>query len=108
MTYVWVAVGVVLGGCSQRPHMAPFAMPKHVEDVRARLLVYIPEGRDIEGAREWMREHGFSCDAPMESATDSRAHVCRASSAPPDAGYRNWNIVLFERGGRLADVQAHE
>jgi hypothetical protein len=43
----------------------------------------------------------------MSSATDARAHVCRAeATAPPDAGWRQWTIVLYERGGRLADVSA--
>ena len=89
------------------PKMEPFAMPKSVEDVRARLLVYIPEGREIGEARAWMREHGFACDAPLPSATDAHAHVCRAdASVVPDAGWRNWTIVLYERKGRLADVSA--
>ena len=100
-------VALLICACSG-PKLAPFSMPKNIEDLRMRLLVHIPEGREIEGARGWMREHGFACEAPMESATDSRAHVCRAASAPPDAGYRNWTIVLFARRGRLADVQAHE
>ena len=99
---------LLLCGCPQRPKMPPFAMPRNIEDVRAKLLVYIPEGREIDGAREWMREHGFACDAPMESATDSHAHVCHAAAPPPDAGYRSWTIVLYERRGRLADVQARQ
>lgn len=93
--------------CSQ-PDRGGFAMPKNVEDVRARLLVAIPEGREIEGARRWMREHGFVCDPPMESATDSRAHVCHGRAPSRDAGSRALTIVLFERRGRLADVEAHE
>ncbi len=91
------------------PKMQPFSMPKSVEDVRARLLVYIPEGREIGEARAWMREHGFTCDAPMPSATDAHAHVCHADpSAPADAGWRTWTIVLYERKGRLADVSARK
>ena len=86
--------------------MAPFALPKNVEDVRARLLVYIPEGREIDGARDFMREHGFACDAPLPSATDAHAHLCRADAAHADAGWSGWTVVLYERGGRLADVQA--
>jgi hypothetical protein len=89
--------------------MEPFAMPKYVEDVRAKLLVYIPEGREIGEARDWMRQHGFACDPPMPSATDAHAHVCRAdSSVAPDAGWRTWTIVLYERQGRLADVSARK
>lgn len=99
-------IALALIGC-KGPTRAPFAWPKNAEDVRARLLVYVPEGREIEGARQWMGEHGFACDAPMSSATDARAHVCRAeAAAPPDAGWRQWTIVLYERGGRLADVSA--
>ncbi len=89
------------------PTRAPFSWPKNAEDVRARLLVYVPEGREIEGARQWMREHGFACDAPLPSATEAHAHVCHAEAgAPADAGWRGWTVVLYERGGRLADVSA--
>ena len=89
------------------PKREPFAWPKNVEDVRSRLLVYVPEGRDIEGARGWMAEHGFTCDPAMPSATDAHAHVCHSqASAPPDAGWRRWTVVLYERRGRLADVSA--
>ena len=95
---------LLLTACA--PELPPFAMPKHAEDVRARLLVYIPEGRDIASARGWMRDHGFACDPPLPSATDAHAHVCHAADAPPDAGWRKWTIVLYERRGRLADVQA--
>src|SRR5438067_1185930 len=73
---------------------------------RAWPLVHIPEGRDIEGARGWMRDHGFDCDKPLPSATDAHAHVCRADSAHADAGWVRWTVVLYERRGRLADVQA--
>jgi hypothetical protein len=90
-------------GCSQ-PKLREFAMPTNIEDLRARLLVYIPEGRDIAGARQWMSQHGFHCDDPLPSATEARAHVCRAIAV--DAGWSNWSIFLFERAGRLADVQA--
>ncbi len=96
---------LLLAACSA-PKMAPFALPKNVEDVRARLLVYIPEGREIDGARDFMREHGFACDAPLPSATDAHAHLCRADAAHADAGWSRWTVVLYERGGRLADVQA--
>jgi len=89
------------------PTRAPFTWPKNVEDVRAWLLVYVPEGRDIEGARQWMHEHGFACEAPLASATEAHAHVCRAEpGAPADAGWRGWTVVLYERSGRLADVSA--
>jgi hypothetical protein len=94
-------------GCAacSGPKREPFSWPKNIEDARARLLVYIPEGREIEGARQWMREHGFSCDPPLPSATDAHAHVCRAdATAPADAGWRGWTVVLYERRGRLADV----
>ena len=80
-------------------------MPRNIEDARGRLLVAIPEGREIEGARRWMREHGFRCDEPMPSAADAHAHLCKPSAAPEDAGWRNWTVVLLERKGRLADVQ---
>ena len=94
----------IAASCSG-PKREPFSWPANIEDARARLLVYIPEGREIEGARQWMREHGFACDEPLPSATDARAHVCQADAgAPADAGFRKWTIVLYERGGRLADV----
>lgn len=99
-------LALALIACSG-PTRAPFAWPRNVEDARARLLVYVPEGREIEGARQWMREHGFACEAPLPSATDAHAHVCRAEAATPaDAGWRGWTVVLYERGGRLADVSA--
>jgi len=95
---------LALAGC-KGPVRPPFAWPKNAEDVRARLLVYVPEGREIEGARQWMGEHGFACEAPLPSATDAHAHLCRArADAPADAGWRSWTVVLYERGGRLADV----
>jgi hypothetical protein len=90
-------------GCTQ-PKLREFAMPRNIEDLRARLLVYIPEGREIAGARQWMAEHGFRCDPPLPSATEARAHVCHATVA--DAGWSGWSVFLFERQGRLADVQA--
>src|SRR5712671_6015321 len=84
------------------PRKEPFSWPRNLEDVRARLLVYIPEGREIDGARQWMSEHAFACDSPLPSATDARAHVCRAApGAPADAGWRKWTVVLYERRGRL-------
>ena len=89
------------------PKREPFAWPKNAEDARARLLVYIPEGREIEGARQWMAEHAFACDPPLPSATDAHAHICRPEAgAPADAGWRTWTVVLYERRGRLADVSA--
>jgi len=89
------------------PKRPEFSWPRNVEDVRARLLVYIPEGREIGEARQWMREHGFDCDEPLPSATEARAHLCHASAtAPADAGWRRWTVVLYERGGRLAEVSA--
>ena len=99
-------LALALIACSG-PKRPPFSWPKNAEDVRARLLVYIPEGREIAEARQWMREHGFACDEPLPSATDARAHICKAdATAPPDAGWRSWTIVLYERRGRLADVSA--
>ena len=100
------ALVLALAACSG-PKRPPFAWPRNVEDVRAYLLVYVPEGREIGEARGWMREHGFACEAPLPSATDAHAHVCRADAgAPADAGWRGWTVVLYERGGRLADVSA--
>ena len=97
---------LALFACSG-PKREPFAWPKNVEDARAKLLVYIPEGREIEGARQWMAEHAFTCDPAMPSATDAHAHVCHAAAAAPaDAGWRGWTVVLYERRGRLADVEA--
>lgn len=99
-------LALVLIACSG-PTRPPFSWPRNVEDVRARLLVYVPEGREIGGARQWMGEHGFVCEAPLQSATDARAHLCHAgASAPADAGWRRWTVVLYERRGRLADVSA--
>jgi hypothetical protein len=102
----FLALAAVLVACTE-PVQPAFVMPKNIEDARARLLVRIPEGRDIAGARQWMTEHGFVCDPPMPSAADAHAHVCRAPEAttPADAGWRNWTVELFERKGRLADLQ---
>ena len=96
------ALALSLCACTA-PAERDFAMPRQAEDLRARLLAAIPEGRDLPGALQWMQQHGFSCDPPLPSATDARAHVCRA--AAPDASWSKWTVVLFERRGRLADVQ---
>lgn len=80
-------------------------MPGNIEDARARFLTAIPEGREIAEARQWMKEHGFICDAPMPSATDAHAHICHAAAAPADGGWRSWTIILYERSSRVADVQ---
>ena len=105
---LWMRAATLLlvAACTE-PVQPAFVMPKNIEDARARLLVRIPEGREIAGARAWMSEHGFVCDAPMPSAADAHAHVCRASEAttPADAGWRSWTVELFERKGRLADLQ---
>jgi hypothetical protein len=98
-----ILLALALASCTD-PRREPFAWPRNIEDARARLLVYIPEGRGIEGAREWMREHHFNCDPPLPSATDARAHICHAAGAPADAGWSAWTVVLYERRGRLADV----
>jgi hypothetical protein len=106
-TRLLLAIGALhaLAGCTD-PIEPAFVMPKSIEDARGRLLVGIPEGRKIAGARSWMSEHGFVCEPPMPSAADAHAHLCRASeNAPADAGFRAWTIVLLERKGRLADVQ---
>ena len=97
----------VLAACSG-PKREPFSWPASIEDARARLLVYIPEGREIAGARQWMGEHGFSCDEPLPSATEARAHICHAAPGGTDAGWQRWTIVLYERNGRLADVSARK
>ena len=99
-----VLVAAALASCSG-PRKEPFSWPANIEDARARLLVHIPEGREIDQAHQWMRDHGFQCDPPLPSATDARAHICRATpGAPADAGWRQWTVVLYERQGRLADV----
>jgi hypothetical protein len=99
-----VHLALAVAACSG-PKREPFSWPRNIEDVRARLLVYIPEGRQIEGARHWMGDHGFACDPALPSATHARAHVCRAGAdTPADAGWRKWTVVLYERQGRLADV----
>lgn len=91
--------------CSD-PVQTPFKMPKNIDDARGRLLVRIPEGRDIAGARQWMAEHGYVCEPAMPSATDAHAHLCHAQpSTPADAGWRAWTVTLVERRGRLADLQ---
>lgn len=112
-------LAVLAVACSDPPQR-PFVMPKNIEDARGRLLTTIPEGRDIAGARQWMRDHGFACSPPVPwtgadgkspadtAATPGFAHVCHAeATAPPDAGWRRWSIVLIERKARLADVQVH-
>jgi len=98
-----ILAAVALASCSG-PRREPFSWPRNVEDVRARLLVYIPEGSEIDRARSWMRDQRFECDPPPPSATDARAHICHAVGAPADAGWRGWTVVLYERSGRLADV----
>ena len=92
------AILIALFACSDPP-ARPFVLPGNIEDLRARLLVAIPEGRDIAGARSWMRAHDFTCEAPLPSATDAHATVCRLAG-------RSWTVVLIERNGRLQDVQA--
>ena len=74
-----------------------FVVPKNPEDVRGRLLTLV-EGHTIDDARALFQRHGIPCDAPLPSATDARAHVCH----PPD---RAWHLVLYERNGRVQDVQ---
>jgi hypothetical protein len=88
------------------PVEKPFSMPHDIDDLRARLLQAIPEGRDIDGARGWMRKHGFRCEEPLPSATEAHATVCRPREPPADAGYRAWTVILYDRNGRLADVLA--
>ncbi|MFN2548454.1 MAG: hypothetical protein ABR567_13560 [Myxococcales bacterium] len=85
----------VLLACSD-PKQRDFTMPRSVEDVRGRLLPFV-EGHHIDEARRFMVRHGFSCDEPLPSATEAHAHVCRT-------GQRT--VVLLERNGRVADVQA--
>jgi hypothetical protein len=103
-----IALGLavlLLSACA--PKLPKFSMPKEIDNVRGRLLMYIPEGREIGEARKWMGEHQFACDAPLPSATDAHAHVCHAApSVPADVPWRKWTIVLYERRGRLADVSA--
>jgi hypothetical protein len=64
--------------------------------VRGRLLPFV-EGHPIGEAREFLSGHGLACDDSLPSATDAHAHVCHA-------GQRT--VVLLERNGRVADVQA--
>lgn len=85
----------VLLACTE-PKQPDFTMPRSVEDVRGRLLPFI-EGHHIDEARQFMQKHGFSCDAPLPSATDAHAHVCH---------YGQRTVVLIERNARVADVQA--
>jgi hypothetical protein len=85
------------------PKLGAFTMPRDLENVRTRLLPFV-EGHEIAEARAFLRDHGFQCDAPMPSATDAHAHICSAIVA--DAGWSRWTIVLIERRGRVADVQA--
>ena len=100
-----IAALLLLAACTG-PVQPAFAMPKNIEDARGKLLVAIPEGREIAGARQWMSEHHYICEPPMPSAADAHAHVCNPeATTPADAGWRNWSIVLLERKGRLADVQ---
>jgi hypothetical protein len=93
-----IGAALVALGCSDPPAQV-FKWPQRAEDVRARLIQAIPEGREIQGAREFMVGHGFACDEPMPSAAEAHATVCRALKAPPA-----YTVVLIERKGRLADV----
>ena len=97
---VWL---FALFACTQPPQR-DFVLPRNLDDVRARLLQAIPEGREIAGARQWMEQHGFTCDPPLASAAEAHAQMCHALAA--DAGRNRWTIILIERDGRLADVQA--
>jgi hypothetical protein len=110
-----VLCALALAACA--PQQPPFQMPKDIENARGRLLPRI-EGHDIAYARAFMGEHGFACGQPAPwvapdgkspadtAATPGLAHVCRAeATAPADAGWRSWTIVLLERKGRVADVQ---
>ena len=74
-----------------------FVVPKNPEDVRGRFLTQV-EGHPIADARAFFAKHGIACDEALRSATEARAHVCHV----PD---RKWSIVLYERNGRVADVQ---
>jgi hypothetical protein len=89
---------ILLLACTDPPQRT-FVLPRDVEDLRARLLAAIPEGRDIAGAREWMRGHGFACDPPLPSAAEAHATVCHPQG-------RSWTVVLIDQNGRLQDVQA--
>jgi hypothetical protein len=85
------------------PRLGAFTMPKNLENVRGRLLPFV-EGHDVAKARAFLKDHGFDCDPPLPSATDAHAHLCHASVS--DAGWSHWTIVLLERRGRIADIQA--
>src|SRR5947208_2778078 len=86
-------------GCADSGRGRPFTLPRNIEDVRARLLATIPEGRDIAGARAWMTAHDFRCDVPLPSATDAHATICHVPE-------KSWTVVLIDKNGRLQDVQA--
>ena len=94
MTQRTLVLALILG-CSE-PKQRDFTMPRNVEDVRGRLLPFV-EGHPIAEARAFLVQHGLSCDDPLPSAADAHAHVCHA-------GQRT--VVLLERNGRVADVQA--
>jgi hypothetical protein len=61
-------------------------------------MLTLLEGHPIDEARALLASHAITCDAPLPSATEARAHVCHV----PD---RKWQLVLYERNGRVADVQ---
>jgi hypothetical protein len=85
----------VIAACSE-PKQRDFTMPRSVEDVRGRLLPYV-EGHPISEGREFLVKHGMTCDEPLPSATDAHAHVCHE---------KDRTVVLIEKNGRVADVQA--
>ena len=86
------------------PPARKFVLPASIEDARARFLVAIPEGREIAAARAWMEDHSFACGLPAPSGRGF-ASECRARDPAADAGFGNWEVTLYDRNGRLADVQ---
>ena len=74
-----------------------FVVPKNPEDVRGRLLTLV-EGHPIGDALALFQTHAIPCDPPLPSATAARVHICH----PPE---RKWRLVLYERDGRVQDVQ---
>ena len=94
-------LALALAGCSDAK-LGAFRMPREMDNLRGRLLPYL-EGHPIGEARTFLDDQGFRCDAPLASAADAHAHLCRATTA--DAGWSRWSLVLIERSGRVADVQ---
>lgn len=97
-TYQRIAAALALAISCTDPHLKELSLPRNVEDVRGRLLPYV-EGHEISVARDFLARHGFACEEPLPSASDAHVQLCHPQG-------RSWVLEVYERRGRVADVQA--